>query len=170
MSKGGKGSSQSENHTNTTVDNNQVGASEGALAIGANSSGNTVNISSSDADTVHAASDAITRAASDAITAGTEASKAGLNFGDHALVFADDIGSKAIQSNNDTSLASIQAASNTTQEANDLLSRSQELFTNKLSDNAGVAPQTLLGDSMKYIVIGVVVLAGVYLLSRKGTN
>ncbi len=74
-------SSQSTNlNTTNTATNQQVGASEGAIAFGAESSGNTVTFQSADADVIKAASDAIVTGSGQALALVGESVDSSLGF------------------------------------------------------------------------------------------
>lgn len=133
-----KTTSNSDASTQVTTTNQQVGASEGSTAFGANS---TVNIESVSDDVVKSAADAIQNVAGKAIEGNVDVSKTvtrdALDFGESAL----------------------ESVARTTESANALLSRTQEAFTSNLARNAGDAPQTVAQDANKNMIIAVVVIA-----------
>lgn len=84
---------------------------------------------------------------------------------------------KAVQGNTDISQNALSGAlkvvGDTVQSANALLSNTQQLYYNKIADNAGVAPQTLQqqqqaasSDLLKLAVFGALALGAIILLSK----
>ena len=128
----------SDNSTKVTTTNQQVGASEGSFAVGANSN---VTYESVDTDVVQAAVGGNTDVAKTAITATADVAKTvnrdALDFGESAL---DNV-------------------RRTTESANALLSRSYETYAGALKDNSGDAATTVVQDSQKNILYAVGILA-----------
>lgn len=166
-----KGGSDTKVSTSTELTNAQTGASEGALAFGQNSQGNTVNVSSSDAAVVGKVSDALIQLNADSNqTVGGVArySIAAQNSSEkNALDFADKIGNNAIDQNSNIALQTVKGAQSTAEEANAILSRSFETYAGALKDNTGVAPSTVFTGSLQTLAYAAAVVLVAYFLFKK---
>lgn len=163
-----KGGSDSTSSTSSSVANNQVGASEGALAFGAGAYGNTVISTNNDAGIIAQAGDAISHLASDANSNVAGVAKtsiaAQLASQGNALSFGEDV----VGQNSNIALQTIQGAQNTVQESNAILERLSNGYASKLLDNTGVAPQTLVQDSQKTLIYGALIIGAVVIFVFNG--
>jgi hypothetical protein len=137
-SAGGRGDSSesntsSDSSTKVTTNNQQVGASEGSQAFGANS---TVNIESSDAKVITAAGAIINNAVTNTNDTVKTTTKDALNFGSDAL----------------------NTVGKTVEQANGLLSRTFETYAGNLKDNSGVSGTTVADNMQKYALYAVVAI------------
>lgn len=150
------GSSKSAATTNTDqstkvqTTNNQAGASEGSIAIGA---GANAVIESSDTETVQAAADAIEKAAGNAVAGNVDVSKA-------AIAGNADVSKSVVRDALDFGDTSLR----TVEQANAILSRTFETYAGNLKDNSGIAPTSVLESTNKTMLYGIAGLGIVVVL------
>lgn len=170
----GNSSTQSNPTTTTDVTDQRVAASEGSVSAG---SGASVSIStqSSDAATVKAAGDAISRIAETATEENSGVASAAISGNVTAIQEAADLGKTAIlavQSQGRDALdfgdsivqKAINAATTSQQSANDLIQHTNDDFTSRLVQNSGEAPIALADNLVKYGALAVGAIVVVYLL------
>lgn len=153
MGVGGKGSSESKQ--NTTNDNDfydqRIAVSEGGQAVGAGASGNIIN----DASIITKMGDALKVVTQDTV-------KAGVDNVDRALDFGDDTVRESFGFGRDA----LSTVERTVQQANDLLARTSEGYTNSLQDNSGPATSAVVANFGKYALIAATGLAALYILKK----
>lgn len=156
-----KASTTTDASTKVSTTNQQVGASEGSVAIGANSS---AVIESSDPESIKAAADAIQSVAGTAISGNVDVSKT-------AIATTADVSKSSLRDALDFGETALDNVRRTTESANALLSRSYETYAGALKDNSGDAATTVLektNTEMRNVVIGIAIAFGlVFMFTRK---
>jgi hypothetical protein len=184
MSGGGKGNSSQS--TQQTASNQQVGASQGSAAIGAGSSGNTVNITTSDVQGLQdliAGNSYVTSAALDSNTAVAQGAIAG-NTGLAGLAIEsqanlagrsiDSINQSNANSENIVSAATeqaLQATNGSLSQANNLAASLASMFTSFESANspgsaALAVQQTGAKTQYNIVLLGGLALVIFYLMTK----
>lgn len=171
-----KAQNTSDNSTTVTTTNQQVGASEGSVAVGANAN---VNIQSIDKDVIESVTNAQTQQQRKAFetveTLGTEVTSLSRDLSEGAFDLASDTSDKSFDFASQALQANVKTNEDTRrslESANQILNNSFQRSLEKVQRAQGVDDSTLVSEGQRNqtLLLGALAVGGLILLGRKGSN